>query len=981
MKKLIIKSLEIYGYGQFVQRKIELNQTFTEIYGENEAGKSTIQSFIHSILFGFPTKKEKEPRLEPRLGNQYGGKLTLILDDKSEIEVERVKGSAQGDVKVYLKNGLIRDEAWLKKKLNYISKKTYQGIFSFNVLGLQDIHRNLDEQQLQSYLLEAGALGSSEFTSMGQIVNQKKTTLYKKAGKNPILNQQIEELKQLEAQIRDEETKLDEYQRLIDEKDKSERHLSHLKENLKQLSKMHENKQKQLGLHAHAQEWKSLEHHLNIEPLKFPEQGIERYETALKYKQSLDRDIGLRDEKIRQLENEFNLIQMPDDRTVSDMYHLYQQESDIKQSELKAKALKKEIETFERSQQTLKDDIGWNEVYHEADTSETMKDYISEKIKNHNHQLNQKQQVERMIGEHNIEKKEIEKEIKLLESELVSETALEKKKEYNQQKIELHEKESLYSKLKASFESEKERKQKQYQWLKISFIILALMSAGLTIFAFITTSITFSIIFAILTVIFLVGLFFSKNKDIDYSETISEEISDLEQQLKALEDKYDLDFNLDDQYQLRERWNNANNTKSVLSNKLNHQHSILSDIQSSIDALAQDISEIKQDIKVSDKMSDERLVDSLKTMNQLKVNDKQLNKLLLENIELNQNLINFYEHAQDVTKDSFDEFNKISLFNDLKGWISQSESKKEKKSQLQNQLTLLSKELKQLESRLDENKTTINELFKYIEVQNEEQYYQHYEAYQRYQQQLSRFNDLSTYLSNHEFSYEDSSVLSEKTTAQLEEEDQMLAQQVDDYNDKYLEKQTEVSELSARINQMETDKTLSQLRHQYYNLKNRMNDIAKDWASLSYLETLINEHIKQIKDKRLPYVIDEAINIFKTLTDGKYNLITYENDSIKVKHRNGQMYHPLELSQSTKELLYISLRLSLIKVLKPYYPFPIIIDDAFVHFDKQRKSMMLNYLRELSQEHQVLYFTCTKDTTIPSREMLILNKKEEGGKR
>ena len=35
-----------------------------------------------------------------------------------------------------------------------------------------------------------------------------------------------------------------------------------------------------------------------------------------------------------------------------------------------------------------------------------------------------------------------------------------------------------------------------------------------------------------------------------------------------------------------------------------------------------------------------------------------------------------------------------------------------------------------------------------------------------------------------------------KTTAQLEEEDQMLAQQVDDYNDKYLEKQTEVSELS-----------------------------------------------------------------------------------------------------------------------------------------------------------------------------------------
>ena len=58
-----IKSLEIYGYGQFIQRTIHFDSSFTEIYGENEAGKSTIQAFIHSILFGFPTRKESEPRL------------------------------------------------------------------------------------------------------------------------------------------------------------------------------------------------------------------------------------------------------------------------------------------------------------------------------------------------------------------------------------------------------------------------------------------------------------------------------------------------------------------------------------------------------------------------------------------------------------------------------------------------------------------------------------------------------------------------------------------------------------------------------------------------------------------------------------------------------------------------------------------------------------------------------------------------------
>ncbi|KAK55651.1 hypothetical protein SLVCU148_0113 [Staphylococcus lugdunensis VCU148] len=41
---------------------------------------------------------------------------------------------------------------------------------------------------------------------------------------------------------------------------------------------------------------------------------------------------------------------------------------------------------------------------------------------------------------------------------------------------------------------------------------------------------------------------------------------------------------------------------------------------------------------------------------------------------------------------------------------------------------------------------------------------------------------------------------------------------------------------------------------------------------------------------------------------------------------------------------------------------------------------MLNYLRDLAENHQVLYFTCTKDQIVPSKEMLVLNKLEEGGK-
>lgn len=53
-----IIALNIYGYGKITETEIDANQQFIQFFGENEAGKSTMQSFIHSILFGFPTRKE-----------------------------------------------------------------------------------------------------------------------------------------------------------------------------------------------------------------------------------------------------------------------------------------------------------------------------------------------------------------------------------------------------------------------------------------------------------------------------------------------------------------------------------------------------------------------------------------------------------------------------------------------------------------------------------------------------------------------------------------------------------------------------------------------------------------------------------------------------------------------------------------------------------------------------------------------------------
>ena len=98
----------------------------------------------------------------------------------------------------------------------------------------------------------------------------------------------------------------------------------------------------------------------------------------------------------------------------------------------------------------------------------------------------------------------------------------------------------------------------------------------------------------------------------------------------------------------------------------------------------------------------------------------------------------------------------------------------------------------------------------------------------------------------------------------------------------------------------------------------------------------------ELKEKKLPEVLHHAEQLFKELTDGKYTaLIVTESGTFEVLSGNGMRYPIIELSQATKEQAYISLRLALAASILETAPFPIIMDDPFVHFDEERLSRMM----------------------------------------
>ena len=89
-----IKKLKINSFGKLKNKDIELNDKINLIYGENEAGKSTVLKFITSMLYGLSkNKRGKEitdfEKYTPWYSDEFSGKISYYLDNKETFEVYR----------------------------------------------------------------------------------------------------------------------------------------------------------------------------------------------------------------------------------------------------------------------------------------------------------------------------------------------------------------------------------------------------------------------------------------------------------------------------------------------------------------------------------------------------------------------------------------------------------------------------------------------------------------------------------------------------------------------------------------------------------------------------------------------------------------------------------------------------------------------------------------------------------------------------
>ena len=117
-----IDKLKINSYGRIENKDIELKQGINIIKGYNEAVKSTLLSFINSILYGIDKKKQNSyisefDRYMPWISDDFSGSVKYTLDNNLKYEVFR---------NFKKKNPVIYDEN--KNDISKLFKSTKNGI-------------------------------------------------------------------------------------------------------------------------------------------------------------------------------------------------------------------------------------------------------------------------------------------------------------------------------------------------------------------------------------------------------------------------------------------------------------------------------------------------------------------------------------------------------------------------------------------------------------------------------------------------------------------------------------------------------------------------------------------------------------------------------------------------------------------------------------------------------------------------------------
>ncbi|MEK4301004.1 AAA family ATPase [Oceanobacillus sp. FSL W8-0428] len=964
-----IKEITIYGFGRWVDQTFSFsNSNLITLLGDNESGKTTLHQFIIYMLFGMTKKKCDFYR--PKTSSKLGGRMIIDHPFEGTVWIERLDAS---QVQYFANNGEERDEAWFRKLLGNMNAEAFQSIYSFSNQDLA-VFQNMKESDISELLLSIGLTGSAAVYKVEKKLQSELQKQFKPSGTKPVINEKLNEIRAMDKQLGESKRLEKSYKEQV--------------EKIHTLEKKHTLKKAQI-----AQTNEQLEKEQLMEKILPVRKEMQLISGELQELADV-RDFPLDDqEQIKTLYIDINNInrELESQQATLDTYTKKKKDLEIAslQNEKKEQLdsllnQKAEITLMRERQRTLEQDYSYKtreitemiqekQIHITADELEQQelpfyleKEWGSLRKEQENIQ-------DKLTG--NIQKKEqllkeksrMEEEQKDLNQELLAEAHI---KELNQRieayKQKNHQDGRQQKNMYQILEKMIQEKQKQGRMLAITGAVIALAGA-LTGFA---ADIPWLYLISLAVV---AGVYYFRRiqlQDIkqlkqqrespqqnhpgqetgvteaEYQEAkeILEEQQELQRRLHSLEDRLQ---HTRSQFEANEavRFDLAEQQNSLEENVVDQQNQF--PFLQTVNVLYwQDIYHLLQKL--------------IQLTNEKQSLEKELDRVTERIYEFSNQVKNWFKTNGLANQTNLEEM--MLALEDIQQHEQQHQHELQQLTQfimdVQNKLTVL----KQKRSRYVEER---DKLLKASGTESEEIYFEKQTRKERYNKLYERLEELKERLQiliPEEWQQEltDAPLEAENYYKNKKELELALA----DYEEDLEQLKSQLAEQRLRIEQLESEEDISLQMHQLAMEKEELEDLVRNWAVQKTALRMLQAAKNQFKDKYLALVIETAQIYFKEITANQYDTIyspaaerSFQVENSKKKQR----FYVEELSQGTKDQLYISLRFAINEVMAKTSGLPFLMDDAFVHFDMNRTEKMQKVLRRLAEEQQVILFTCRRE--------------------
>ncbi|MBO0588957.1 AAA family ATPase [Sporosarcina sp. E16_8] len=959
-----IEKLNIYGFGKHENVTVDLGPGITVLYGLNEAGKTTIQQFILHILFGFPPKNSVLLRYEPKSGGKYGGQVHLVDEAYGKCIVERIRGKSAGDVTVYFEDGTRGGEEQLNTLLRQYDRASFESIFSFSLLQLQGFER-MDEDELSRTLLASGTTGVDSLLQLGNRMEKELGDLFKKSGRIPEMNVKIMELRELEIELKDEQQKVGEYAPSIERIREIDDLLTELREQETELMKDSQKLalvRQLLPLHQKKQ---ALDARLSqLGAATFPADGIRRYEM-------LAGKLTEAKATKRRLEEELEEIVagMPEQHEferVAELEILLGKETEWHRWQTAVTSEEDNVSQLTSSKRRLLDRLGVKGL--EAEKSIFEADVSIQKEEQMHKIIRELTEGDQQIGFVNHQLVQVENELSDTETEMgsIERTApaveeLERVQQWPKIRQQLAEAKAYVSL------SGRPAEQKS---LMIPALLVVLAIAFI-VFGFIQKE--WFIIIAGVSVIGLGILLYSKKQD---QAPDSSKLQQMEKIIAAY------DGNEHKMEELAERIGMYKRKKEelqevfmVLERKYQTLTSELENTYGNRREIELELANFLGLYGFKEIPSTGIIPEIFRMIREVQEVTRELNDAVLRRQTTQQQIAERLAEAEKIMRKSAPQ---EAIYEMLRREFIQLNEQAETIKSLTAALERKESALKDTSSFANSLLEKVHDLLAEAAVETEEAFYEAYNRHQEVFRLMGQLEDVDAQLASHGPLELPVGVMDDELRIKVNDNSATLSSISERLNGL-------INDKAALVNKTErllTDENYGRKLQLFEMKKSELAELAKKWSERKAITEAISRTMAELKEKKLPEVLEAAEKLFCELTGGNYESLSItETGHFEVLAKSGMRYPIVELSQATKEQAYISLRLALAASIVSTAPFPLMLDDPFVHFDEERLSRMIELLDNLQNKHQFIYFTCHEVMKDKWQGATILNVSDIGSER